>query len=204
MLRINWKIAPDHFESGLNALWTISGEKLLSLEGRYDFTKGAPVITRQGRYRSQGWTEWTLGFHYGSALLQFDATGQERFLQLARHGTAERMLPHITHMGVHDHGFNVVSTFGSLRRLLLENRVLGEPWENPGRPGSTSSRSVARRRSRRAGGRRYPGEDTSTHSTDRIPFSRTPSARSEALPSAICWDTACSKKGTGRSPSSKG
>ena len=32
------------------------------------------------------------------------------------------MAPHVTHMGVHDHGFNNVSTYGALRRLILEGR----------------------------------------------------------------------------------
>ncbi len=129
MLRINWKIAPDQMTSPLSGLWVLSRQKLLALEARYDFSKGAPVITREGQYQPQGWTEWTLGFHYGSALLQFDATGEEDFLQLGRAGTADRMLHHVTHMGVHDHGFNVVSTFGNLRRLVLEKRIDSDPWE---------------------------------------------------------------------------
>ena len=33
------------------------------------------------------------------------------------------MAPHITHVGVHDHGFNNVSTYGNLLRLLHEGRV---------------------------------------------------------------------------------
>ena len=31
----------------------------------------SPVFTVKGRYTSKGWTEWTQGFQYGSALLQF-------------------------------------------------------------------------------------------------------------------------------------
>ena len=30
------------------------------------------------------------------------------------------MAPHLTHMGVHDHGFNNVSTYGNLWRLARE------------------------------------------------------------------------------------
>jgi hypothetical protein len=33
------------------------------------------------------------------------------------------MAPHVTHVGVHDHGFNNVSTYGNLRRLMLEGRI---------------------------------------------------------------------------------
>ena len=129
MLRINWRIAPDQLEASLKELWALSEQKLLTIEDRYDFTQGAPVITRRGRYQSRGWTEWTLGFHYGSALLHFDATGEEPFLRLGRTGTVERMLRHVTHMGVHDHGFNVVSTFGNLRRLVLEGKIHDGLWE---------------------------------------------------------------------------
>ena len=33
------------------------------------------------------------------------------------------MATHVTHIGVHDHGFNNVSTYGNLRRLIREGRV---------------------------------------------------------------------------------
>ena len=54
---------------------------------------GSPVFTVEGKYTAKGWTEWTQGFQYGSALLQFDATGDERFLQLGRARTVEVMAP---------------------------------------------------------------------------------------------------------------
>ena len=45
-----------------------------SLERSWTPSSGAPVFTVEGRYTARGWTEWTEGFQYGSALLQFDAT----------------------------------------------------------------------------------------------------------------------------------
>ena len=90
---------------------------------------GAPVFTIRGRYQARGWTEWTQGFQFGSALLQFDATGDPAFLELGRSRTVERMAPHLTHVGVHDHGFNNVSTYGNLWRLLGEGRIEGAEWE---------------------------------------------------------------------------
>ena len=33
------------------------------------------------------------------------------------------MASHVSHIGVHDHGFNNVSTYGNLRRLMLEGRI---------------------------------------------------------------------------------
>ena len=90
---------------------------------------GAPVFTVDGRYTARGWTEWTEGFQYGSALLQFDATGDTAFLELGRERTLTRMAPHLTHMGVHDHGFNNVSTYGALWRLAREGRIDATDWE---------------------------------------------------------------------------
>ena len=39
------------------------------------------------------------------------------------------MAEHITHMGVHDHGFNNLSTYGQLRRLMLEGIIEHNDWE---------------------------------------------------------------------------
>jgi hypothetical protein len=39
------------------------------------------------------------------------------------------MAPHLTHMGVHDHGFNNVSTYGNLWRLAREGRIAASDWE---------------------------------------------------------------------------
>ena len=39
------------------------------------------------------------------------------------------MAPHLTHMGVHDHGFNNVSTYGNLWRLARERRIDASEWE---------------------------------------------------------------------------
>jgi hypothetical protein len=39
------------------------------------------------------------------------------------------MSPHLTHVGVHDHGFNIVSTYGALWRLAREGRIDANAWE---------------------------------------------------------------------------
>ena len=39
------------------------------------------------------------------------------------------MAPHVTHIGVHDHGFNNVSTYGNLLRLMNEGRIPENAWE---------------------------------------------------------------------------
>ncbi len=39
------------------------------------------------------------------------------------------MAVHVTHIGVHDHGFNNLSTYGNLRRLMLDGRIPANEWE---------------------------------------------------------------------------
>jgi hypothetical protein len=110
-------------------MFEISAEKIVSLDRTWPQNAGAPVFTVDGKYHSRGWTEWTQGFQFGSAVLQFDATGDQAFLDMARSRTLERMAPHVSHVGVHDHGFNNVSTYGGLWRLARERRVDASPWE---------------------------------------------------------------------------
>ena len=110
-------------------LFVLSAHKIRALEDRWRPSDGAPVFTVNGRYQTRGWTEWTQGFQFGSALLQFDATGEAAFLALGRSRTVERMAPHLSHTGVHDHGFNNVSTFGTLWRLAREGRLEASDWE---------------------------------------------------------------------------
>lgn len=113
----------------LEGFWKLSGEKILAIAEQYDDSAGSPVYTHNGKYTTRGWTEWTQGFQYGSAILQFDVTGDNRFLEIGREGTRTRMAPHISHIGVHDHGFNNVSTYGNLLRLMREGRLPHNEWE---------------------------------------------------------------------------
>ena len=39
------------------------------------------------------------------------------------------MAPHVSHTGVHDHGFNNVSTYGNLLRLMNEGKIAFNEWE---------------------------------------------------------------------------
>ena len=47
------------------------------------------MYTVDGRYTARGWTEWTQGFLYGEAILQFDATGDDEALELGRRLTRD-------------------------------------------------------------------------------------------------------------------
>jgi hypothetical protein len=113
----------------IQRLFDLSGAKIDRLEGRWNAALGTPVFTVGGAYTSRGWTEWTQGFQFGGALLQFDATGDEHFLKVGREATTLRMASHVSHVGVHDHGFNTLSTYGNLLRLMREGRLPEDPWE---------------------------------------------------------------------------
>ena len=107
----------------ISKVFDLSGPKIISLEQTWNPDHGSPVFTVAGRYHSRGWTEWTQGFQFGSALLQFDATGERQFLYLGQKQTLASMAKHVTHFGVHDHGFNNVSTYGNLLRLWHEDKL---------------------------------------------------------------------------------
>ena len=113
----------------IRRVFDISAPKIDAVERTWNPEDGAPVFTVEGVYRARGWTEWTQGFQFGSALLQFDATGDDAFLAMGRARTLDRMAPHLTHVGVHDHGFNNVSTYGTLWRLAREGRIDASDWE---------------------------------------------------------------------------
>ena len=113
----------------LKNFWNVSAQKISLLESQRDPSDGTPVFTIQGQYVAQGWTEWTQGFQFGSAIIQYDATGDSEFLDIGRQATVEHMASHVTHFGVHDHGFNNVSTYGALRRLMFEGRLPFDQWE---------------------------------------------------------------------------
>src|ERR1700692_2889287 len=129
MIKINLTLRPSDLIAKLKRFWQLSGEKINLIENNYDVSKGSPVFTSKGKYITRGWTEWTQGFLYGSMILQYDATGEKELLEIGRRKTVEVMAPHLTHIGVHDHGFNNVSTYGNLLRLMNEGRLPGDTWE---------------------------------------------------------------------------
>ena len=125
----NTSITTNDLKDSLERFWKVSAQKIELINSEYDDSQGSPVFTVKGKYSTRGWTEWTQGFQYGSEILQFDATGDDLFLKMGKKNTVEKMAPHITHFGVHDHGFNNVSTYGNLLRLMNEGRIPENEWE---------------------------------------------------------------------------
>ena len=126
---LNPSIKTTDLLPALERFWQVSAEKIQLINQQYDDSQGSPVFTVNGKYSTRGWTEWTQGFQYGSEILQFDATGDSSFLEMGRRNTVDKMAPHVTHFGVHDHGFNNVSTYGNLLRLINEGRIAENEWE---------------------------------------------------------------------------
>jgi hypothetical protein len=127
-MRINTDITEFDLKEQLDQFWKLSGEKIKSIENNYDGSSGSPVVTIKGTYQARSWTDWTQGFQYGSSILQFDATGDEYFLELGIKNTRDKMATHVSHFGVHDHGFNNQSTYGNLLRLMNEGRYPEQEW----------------------------------------------------------------------------
>ncbi len=121
-MEIERKLAAAELLPAMQWLFALAAEKTFRLCRRWDTGKGAPVFTAGGLYTARNWTQWTQGFLYGNAMLAFEQTGDAGLLEIARDHTVADMAEHLTHMGVHDHGFNTVSTYGQLRRLARRER----------------------------------------------------------------------------------
>ena len=128
-MKIDAQLNAASLTPALQKFWQLSGQKIDLILKEYDPAKGSPVFTAAGQYTARGWTEWTEGFNYGSAFLQFDATGEQRFADSARKLTVARMASHVSHLGVHDHGFNNLSTYGNWLRLQREGRLPADQVE---------------------------------------------------------------------------
>ena len=128
-MKVNVNIQPGDLKVRLNRFFELSAQKIRSIDATWDPKQGTPVFTINGKYTTRGWTEWTQGFQFGCAILGYEITREEDLLQIGREGTVERMASHVTHIGVHDHGFNNVSTYGNLRRLMREGIIPENEWE---------------------------------------------------------------------------
>jgi unsaturated chondroitin disaccharide hydrolase len=122
MIQIDFELTPETLRPRLERLLELSAAKISLLEKAWNPRHGAPVVTVQGQYTPREWTDWTRGFQYGSLLLQFDATADLECLERARRRIPEYMAGYARNIEVHDHGFNIVSTFGGLLRLAREGK----------------------------------------------------------------------------------
>jgi unsaturated chondroitin disaccharide hydrolase len=120
------EIQPRELAGTIARVFSLAAEKTMRLDRRWKVEEGAPVFTTAGLYMARGWTQWTQGFQFGNALLCFDFLNDPALLEIGLRHTRDDMTEHLTHMGVHDHGFNTMSTYGQLRRLLVEDRIAAD------------------------------------------------------------------------------
>ena len=90
-MNVNNKLKSSDLLAKIQRLWELSANKITSIEKTWKPQDGSPVFTVKGKYTAKGWTEWTQGFQFGSAILQFDATGDKSFLNSGRAKTFEIM-----------------------------------------------------------------------------------------------------------------
>ena len=127
-MQVDSQIKVNDLEPKIGQLSTVSGQKIKSLTSQIDGKSGSPVVTVNGIYQPRSWTDWTQGFQYGSELLQFELTEDQYFLDLAVGHIRENMTHHVSHFGVHDHGFNNLSTYGNLLRIYSEAGAPQDEW----------------------------------------------------------------------------
>ena len=128
-MKIDYALNPKALKTGAETTAKSAAVKTRALLQRWNAADGAPVFTKAGRYTTRGWTNWTQGFLYGQALLCFELTGDQDLLHTGRDLIVTHMAEHVTHTGVHDHGFNCISTYGNLRRLMLQGNIPHNEWE---------------------------------------------------------------------------
>jgi hypothetical protein len=129
MLHVDTSLTPGSLRGDIDRLFELSARKVFALDRSWDPLAGSPVVTVGGKYAPRGWTEWTQGFQFGSAILQFAATGDKRALAIGRAGTIRHMAAHVSSVGVHDHGFNTVSTYGNLHHLAVSGAMPADKGE---------------------------------------------------------------------------
>ena len=123
MIIINQNLKVEDLKEKINLLWQLSGEKINRILSEYDESQGAPVFTVNGKYTTRGWTEWTHGFQFGSSVLQYDALGDSQFIDSAKKKIIDKMATHVSHTGVHDHGFNNLSRHTLKEIYIIKNYI---------------------------------------------------------------------------------
>ena len=128
-MEVNEKITPQELTPAIRLVVELASEKTLRFDRRWNEPGCAPVITVNGRYTARSWTQWTQGLPVRERSALLELGGDAELLAIARRHVVDDMAEHLTHTGVHDHGFNTISTYGNLRRLMLAGRIERNEWE---------------------------------------------------------------------------
>ena len=128
-MQINTSLQPTDLTGKLNQFWTLSGQKIQLIDNEYDNGKALPYLRYRGSIRPEAGRNGRRGFSLARPFYSSMPPMTSTFLNLGRQKTLAVMAPHISHIGVHDHGFNNVSTYGNLLRLMREGRIELNEWE---------------------------------------------------------------------------
>ena len=115
--------APNARCPSIERLFELSAQKILSLEKTWDPAKGTPVFTVGADTPRAAGPSGRRDSSSARRCCSSMRRASERFLELGRRKTIQLMAPHVSHMGVHDHGFNNISTYGNLWRLMREGKI---------------------------------------------------------------------------------
>ena len=129
MINVRSDLTPASLKKKVAALFDASAQKLRSLERDWSPSPARPssplTANTPAAAGPNGRRVFSSAPRSSSSMPR--ATGD--FLDYGRDHTVRLMAPHVTHMGVHDHGFNNVSTYGNLLRLMDEGRIAENAWE---------------------------------------------------------------------------
>ena len=128
-MRVDNHTKVEDLDATVEKIFLLAAEKSKRLTARWKEGDGAPVFTVRGKYTSRGWTEWTQGFQFGIPLILGYTLKQPELFDYAERMIVQKMPVHLTHRGVHDHGFNNVSTFGMMLRLMAGGIIPEETWK---------------------------------------------------------------------------
>src|SRR5215213_7068106 len=71
-MKLDSSLTPADLAKPAARVGELAAQKVKLIADAWDSARGTPVFTVEGKYTTRGWTEWTQGFQYGSALLAFD------------------------------------------------------------------------------------------------------------------------------------
>ena len=100
-MKIASNTTPKALAPKVQRVFELAARKARAIDRGWDASRGTPVFTVEGRYTSQGWTEWTQGFQYGCMILAGDGLDDRRLVDLGKRRTVQFMLPHVTHTAAH-------------------------------------------------------------------------------------------------------
>ncbi len=130
MIRIDTRLTPKALLGPIDHLFDLSARKIALIEKTWNPYRGHARVHRRGHStRLAGGPSGRRASSSVRRILQFDATDDAEMLEIGRRATLQYMASHVSHVGVHDHGFNNISTYGNLLRLARDGRIAADAWE---------------------------------------------------------------------------